>query len=755
MQKNSYHLPFNPGIILAIGILSFLLAYTYGYFFKAPYLGFWFNTSNGNIVEVYITNSQESALLPEDQIIQVGTLTFKAFQKELDSPLFWESRPGQVVNIEVNRDGKVLDIPWTLPGWNTAEFLGRLASQWWLGFIFWIFGTLGLFFIQPRDERWWLFAGFNYLTAIWIIAGALSADFLWESPIIMRAAFWFCVPIYWHFHWNFPQPLKPARKLIWVVLYGLAFVLSIGEVLRTLPHNAFYIGFLLAIVGSLLLLIAHFFTSPMNRRELGVLGAGVLLMLIPLIGVSVGGLFRHLQSIGLVSVLALPVLPGTYFYIISRRQLGDMELRANRAIVMFIYAILLLTAVIIILPAASILFPSPEALISISAVLILGASHLTITIFPRFERWVQNILLRMPLPPAHLLETYTSRITTSLDEGRLTDLLRDQILPSLLIRKAALFRLNENLSPTIIFALGLKGDRLPLREDIPSLLTQSGRYRPISSEKKEEFLCPWARLILNLSVEGKPVGLLLLGRRDPDDFYGVNEIPTLQALAHQTALALINIQQAERLSSMYQRDIERQEAEHTRLAQELHDDVLSQLAMLMMNSGESATSPEFEQAYHLVVKSIREIIQGLRPAMLNYGLQMGIRELTEDLNTRSGSAIEINAQLPESQLRYPPAVELHLFRIVQQACQNTLQHALATNLNITCRLDQSHVELTVTDNGKGFEAGQELDLNGLLARRHFGLAGMYERAALINAQLHIVSSPNQGTKVCVIWNENG
>jgi signal transduction histidine kinase len=377
---------------------------------------------------------------------------------------------------------------------------------------------------------------------------------------------------------------------------------------------------------------------------------------------------------------------------------------------------------------------------------------MTIIIFPRFERWVQNSLLRMPLPPTHLLETYTTRINTSLDIGHLTDLLRDQILPSLLIRKAALFRLNENRSPAIIFTLGLKGDRLPSQDDIPSLLAQSGRYRPIAGENKEDFPCPWARLILNLSVEGQPVGLLLLGRRDPDDFYGANEIPTFQALAHQTALALINIQQAERLSSLYQRDIERQEAEHTRLAQELHDDVLGQLAMLMMNSGDSATSPEFEQAYRSVVKSIREIIQGLRPAMLNYGLQMGIRELAEELYTRLGSEIEINSQLPESQLRYPPAVELHLFRIVQQACQNTIQHAHATDLNITGRLEQSQVELTVTDNGTGFEAGQELDLNGLLAGRHFGLAGMYERAALINAQLKIISAPTQGTKVCVIWN---
>ena len=754
MQKTSYHLPFNPGIILAIAILSFLLAYTYGYFFNAPYLGLSFNTSSGTIDEIYVANSQDPVLLPNDRIIKVNNLAFETFQKGVDTPLFGEAKPGQMVNVVINRGGKLLEFPWTLPGMNKAEFLGRLASQWWLGLVFWIFGTLGLFFIQPRDERWWLFAGFNYLTAIWIIAAASSVQLLWGSPIIMRVAFWFCVPVYWHFHWSFPQPLRPTRKRVWMFLYGIAFVLSSVEIFRILPHNAYYIGFLLAIMGSLILLIDHFFTDPLNRRELHFLGVGVALMLVPLIGVSIGGLFKQLHYIGLVSILPLPVLPATYFYIISRRQLGGMELRANRAIILFIYAILLLTAVIILLPVASFLFPSPETMLSISAVLIMSASLLTIFVFPHFERWAQIHLLRMPLPPTHLLEAYTTRITTSLDEMRLTELLRDQILPSLLIRKAVLIRLNENRSLATIFTLGLEEDPLPTMDDIPQMLHQSGFYRPTTGEENGEFLFPWIRLILSLSVEGQPIGLLLLGRRDPDDFYGANEIPTFQALANQTALALVNIQQAERLSLLYQLDIERQEAEHTRLAQELHDDVLGELAMLMMNIGDSAISPEFEQAYTSVVKSIREIIQGLRPAMLNYSLQLGIRELAEDLYTRSGSEIEINSQLEESQLRYPPAVELHLFRIVQQACQNTIKHAHATSLSITGRLEQSKVELTVTDNGEGFEVSQDLDLNGLLAGGHLGLAGMYERAALIKAKLQIVSVLNQGTKVCVVWNAN-
>lgn len=66
-------------------------------------------------------------------------------------------------------------------------------------------------------------------------------------------------------------------------------------------------------------------------------------------------------------------------------------------------------------------------------------------------------------------------------------------------------------------------------------------------------------------------------------------------------------------------------------------------------------------------------------------------------------------------------------------------------------LEAGRVELTVEDDGIGFESGESLDLAGLLAGKHFGLAGMVERAALIGAQLQIDSAPQRGTRVRVSW----
>jgi signal transduction histidine kinase len=58
----------------------------------------------------------------------------------------------------------------------------------------------------------------------------------------------------------------------------------------------------------------------------------------------------------------------------------------------------------------------------------------------------------------------------------------------------------------------------------------------------------------------------------------------------------------------------------------------------------------------------------------------------------------------------------------------------------------------VEDDGIGFELGEAPDLAAFLSRRHFGLAGMHERAELIGARMVVDSKPGQGTRVLVAWN---
>jgi signal transduction histidine kinase len=225
----------------------------------------------------------------------------------------------------------------------------------------------------------------------------------------------------------------------------------------------------------------------------------------------------------------------------------------------------------------------------------------------------------------------------------------------------------------------------------------------------------------------------------------------LQALADQTAVALLNIEQAEHLRTLYQLDIERQEAERSSLARELHDDVLGQLAVLAMNTGQEEPTPQFKTAYQATVQHIREIISGLRPAMLNYGLRAALDEMVDELALKLEEKPQIVLEMPPGEVRYPAEVEMHLYRIVQQAVRNALQHAQAQRIRIYGKLNACEAELAVEDDGVGFAAGEQTDLAGLLSNRQFGLAGMLERAKLINGEVYIRSAVDRGTMVAVRW----
>jgi signal transduction histidine kinase len=208
---------------------------------------------------------------------------------------------------------------------------------------------------------------------------------------------------------------------------------------------------------------------------------------------------------------------------------------------------------------------------------------------------------------------------------------------------------------------------------------------------------------------------------------------------------------SERLRALYQANIDKQEEERTALALNIHDDVLNELSVLSMESI-STDSPEFTEKYQRLTQRLRQMITSLRPTMLNYGLWSGLVEYTDELSERIDAGINIILNIPPSDVRYETKVEEHLYRIVQQACENTLRHAQAKTIRISGALEQELINLVVEDDGFGFDFGQQ-GLN-LLPPKRFGLAGMFERADLINAILTVDSEPGQGTRISISWSSS-
>lgn len=731
-------------------MLGVLLMFTYAFFFVVPYAGFRYDNM-GDVVELYVDRAPEATLQLHDHLIRIGDVLWEDFSRDFHLTLFDDIQPDDVVPLLIARDGeeKEITISWIFPGRNSAEFVQRLNSDWFVGYIFWLAGTLVMLSVRPKDLRWGLLIAFYYVTALWLVTGSgASPAHVWESANVLQSAVWLSVPIYWHLHWIIPQPLRELPRQVWWVLYGVAAIMALGTWIGLIPGRLYTYGLLLSLGGAALLLLFHLIFRPAQRKDMQFVVFMAVVTVAPLVAVSgaeIADVALPFYSAG-AALLTLPLLPIAYFYTLYRRRLGGMELRRNRLLALYLFIVLLGPALIIMYTAAGSwpIFLDNRWLLGLT-ISLLGAL-ITIFGYTPFQKFVERRLLGIPPAPTHLLQMYASRIATRLERHDLIKLLRDDVLPSLLVRQSALLQFDDAGRMKTLYRSEIDDADLSAHNQISSLLVKAGHYRG-PEDVQQPF--NWVRLALALHLGDQMIGLWLLGRRDPDDAYTHSEITVLQALADQTAIALAHIVQSDLLRAAYKADIDRMERERASLARELHDHVLGDLAKLKEEM--NAHFADLAELYERITASLRQTVTGLRPATMIYGLHAALNSLVDALDERAADDVSIELDVPKTDVRYDVDLEQHLYRIVQQACENALRHAQAHKLIIHGYLEQNQLDLTIEDDGVGLETNGNLDLSGLIAHQHFGLAGMYERADLIQAKFLLHSTAGVGTRVRVIW----
>jgi signal transduction histidine kinase len=210
-------------------------------------------------------------------------------------------------------------------------------------------------------------------------------------------------------------------------------------------------------------------------------------------------------------------------------------------------------------------------------------------------------------------------------------------------------------------------------------------------------------------------------------------------------------------SQLLKRLMSAQEDERRRIARDLHDEIGQGLTSVLVGLRTVEESPTFaaakDQARELrrlggqIHDDVRRLARGLRPSILDdLGLEEALRRYAEDYQQMHGISAVVHSS-GSALARLPEEVETALYRIAQEALTNTAKHAAAGCVQIVVTRDPSFVQLTVADDGCGFEP------ETMPARPtpdgSFGLPGMRERAALLNGSLILESAPGQGTTITV------
>ncbi|MEQ1792744.1 MAG: sensor histidine kinase [Nitrospira sp.] len=255
-----------------------------------------------------------------------------------------------------------------------------------------------------------------------------------------------------------------------------------------------------------------------------------------------------------------------------------------------------------------------------------------------------------------------------------------------------------------------------------------------------------------------PVLFLAQRRQTETQLRQLNE--SLEARVHtRTAeiaakeLALRRTQ--EELRALTSRLLTVQDEERRRIAHDLHDDVNQRLAMLALGlrtleqpeqalpEPTRATLNQHQQDIALLSEDVRRMAYRFHPSILDdLGLDAALKRLLDDFTHRT----TIKTVLVMAPLATAPSknIATAVYRIVQECLSNITRHAKATRVEVELFAGAAELDLTVRDNGVGFETTTKSP-----ARQGLGLFNLRERALAFHGTSRVQSQPGQGTEIHV------
>ena len=205
------------------------------------------------------------------------------------------------------------------------------------------------------------------------------------------------------------------------------------------------------------------------------------------------------------------------------------------------------------------------------------------------------------------------------------------------------------------------------------------------------------------------------------------------------------------LSELSGRLINAQEEERRRIARELHDDLNQRMALLAIELeqlGQNITSKSqirklvenLQNRVQEISTDIHRLSYKLHPSKLDHlGLSAALRSLCQEIS--DGGKLEVELQQTGFPATLPNDVTLCVFRIAQESLRNCVKHSDARIARVTLKKTDEEVQLSVADDGRGFDTEQGALQHGL------GFTSMFERLRIVGGKIEIHSRPMQGTRI--------
>jgi two-component system, NarL family, sensor histidine kinase DevS len=372
----------------------------------------------------------------------------------------------------------------------------------------------------------------------------------------------------------------------------------------------------------------------------------------------------------------------------------------------------------------------------------------------------------------HSVDALGAMVEISRAIGGQTDLTRILELVSkrgraLICARALIIELQRDGILEVVAAAGevpasLVGRRMPLDGSVEEAALRTGRTQRLTDQlNKARFNEPGPGrlafdakdgLIVPLVFGGQSLGVLVAVDRlaDGPHFTAYDE-GLLEAFVTSAATAVATAQSA--ATDRHRQRLAAAEEERARWARELHDETLQGFAALRIGLAAADRAGDLDGLKAAVraaigqieadTASLRALITELRPPALD---ELGAKAAIEALAERVGgnglivdASVELCYESGRAAQRHTPELEITIYRIVQEALTNAVKNGHATRGVVEVLERQTTIEVSIRDDGAGFDPATRTE--------GFGVLGMRERAALLHGTLDIESARGKGTTV--------
>jgi signal transduction histidine kinase len=264
-----------------------------------------------------------------------------------------------------------------------------------------------------------------------------------------------------------------------------------------------------------------------------------------------------------------------------------------------------------------------------------------------------------------------------------------------------------------------------------------------------------AGLLVPMIFRDRALGVIsVFDRLEDGPEFDAEDERRLTAFAASTSIAVATAQSA--AQETLRRSIEASEEERKRWARELHDETLQQLGavrLMLSASLQSEADGALETAARQAVdelahasSALRDLINDLRPAALDQlgvmpALEALVRRVRRYSNAEIGLHVDLAYDNGAAEARLLPELENGIYRVAQEAINNAIKHAHASRIEVSLVEADGTVELSVRDNGAGFDSNAQ--------HSGFGLTGMRERVAQLGGRFEM-GSGESGTTIEVV-----